>query len=175
MTELTIRPGTLFDLEAITSIYNHYVINTSATFDLQAFATEDRITWFEQFNDGRHPIFVATLLRGGNEPALVGYAYAATFRKKPAYDNTVETTIYIAPDEAGKGVGQRLYEHLLAHLDRVGVRKSIAVITLPNDASIALHNRLGFERAGVLTEVGYKFNQHWDTLWLQRSGPSHRE
>ena len=165
MSDIVIRPGELTDLTAITTIYNYFVVNTSVTFDYEPYQTHEREDWFAQFNDNRHPIFVA-IVNG----TLVGYAYAAGFRKKPAYDNTVETTIYLAPGTEGQGIGSQLYDALLKHLDLTGVHREIAVIALPNDASIALHHRFGFRDKGVLTEVGFKFNQHWDTLWLERPG-----
>ena len=160
-----IRPGRIEDLPALTAIYNHYVTESTATFDLNPFSVEERQPWFDQFNTGVHPLLVATM-----DDAVVGYAYAGRFRAKPAYDQTVESTVYLAPDSQRRGVGSALYEALFAHLDTQPVHRVIAVITLPNEASRALHARFGFREIGTLTHAGYKFGRYCDTLWLERSG-----
>jgi len=165
--QIVIRAGMPGDLAAITQIYNHYIAHTPATFDLEPFTTEQRRPWFSQFGTERHRLFVATA-----DDDLLGFAYSARFRPKAAYDNTVETTIYLRPDATGRGVGSRLYEHLFSTLDRMLVHRAIAVITLPNDASVALHERFGFLTVGDLDEVGFKFDRHWTTRWMQRRRPT---
>ena len=93
---------------------------------------------------------------------------SSRFRVKPAYNNSVETTIYLNPDATGKGIGRRLYAALLDELTSTSVHRCYGVIALPNDASVRLHKQLGFTEAGHLTEVGYKFDRYWDTLWLEK-------
>lgn len=97
---------------------------------------------------------------------VLGYAYATRFRDREAYRWTVEVTVYVAEARQGRGVGRRLYEALLACLRAQGFRTALAVIALPNPASVALHERLGFERAGLLPRVGFKRGEWHDVgLW----------
>lgn len=162
----TIRPGRTADLAAILEIYNHYVEHTVVTFDLAPATAASRRDWIDGFDDDRHPLFV--LEDGGR---LLGYAYAGTLRTRPAYDRSVETTIYLAPDATGTGHGRRLYGHLLTHLEGTDVHRAYGGITDPNPASVALHEALGFRQVGRFSECGRKFDQWWDVLWLERSFP----
>ena len=165
MNALTIREATPGDLESLTAIYNHYVVHTHITFDLQPVTIENRRVWLTHYNqDARYRLFA-----GVKDDQVIGYASSSQFRTKPAYDQSVETTIYLSPDATGHGFGHRLYEHLLQSLDPADVHRCYGVIALPNDASVSLHKRLGFSEAGKLTEVGFKFDQYWDTLWMERS------
>ena len=100
--------------------------------------------------------------RGG---AVVGYAYSASYRTRPAYARTRETSVYLAADAVGQGLGRALYDDLLARLRADGMHIALAVIALPNPASEALHRAYGFERVGVLPEVGYKFDRWIDTAF----------
>ena len=98
MAELRIRPAVRDDLSRLTEIYNYYVMHTPVTFDLEAFTVERRMAWFEQFGPaGRHRLFV-----GEEDGVIIGYAGTARFRPKPAYDTTVETSIYCAPDATSR-------------------------------------------------------------------------
>lgn len=100
---------------------------------------------------------------------VMGYAYSAPFRDRPAYDATRETTIYLAVDARGKGVGLSLYAALLDRLAELGNRLAIGVVAEPNPASEALHRRLDFDYCGVLPAVGEKFGQLWSTsFWVRR-------
>jgi len=165
MVEARIRFVTAADLEAVTRIYNHYVVHTPITFDLEPYTPEARRPWLEQFAPGtRHQLFVAE--RGGR---VVGYAGSGPFRPKAAYATSVEATIYLEPSAQGGGLGTRLYETLFAALEGVDVHRMLAGITLPNDASIALHRRFGFEQLGVMREVGRKHDRYWDVAWLDRA------
>lgn len=155
------QPG---DLPALTELYNHYVRETSITFDIEPWTVEGRERWLWQYAEtGRHQLFVAC-----REGRPVGYAGSTRFRTKAAYETTVETTVYLAPDETGAGLGRRLYETLFDALGREPIRRLVAGITLPNEASLALHRRFGFEDVGVFHEVGFKFERYWDVLWLER-------
>jgi phosphinothricin acetyltransferase len=100
--------------------------------------------------------------------SVVGFAYSGPFRARPAYAATRETSVYLAAGARGTGVGRALYSELLTRLDDAGVHTQVAVVALPNDASEALHRALGFERVGVLREVGRKFGRYIDTAWWQR-------
>ena len=165
----TIRPAVLDDLKEITNIYNHYVENTAITFDTSPWLTEDRMDWFKQFQaETIHQCLVLSTQSTDEGDEIRGYACSSTFRQKPAYDTSVETTIYLHPDATGQGLGRLLYEQLLGNLNQLNIHRVYGIITLPNSGSIRLHESLGFDRIGTLTEVGYKFDQYWDTLWLER-------
>lgn len=162
---IELRPGRLDDLPVLTALYNHYVEHTPITFDTRLFSEAERRPWLEQFAlDGPHRLWVAL-----EEGALLGWACSMRFRVKAAYDTSVETSIYCAPDAVGKGLGRTLYGALFDSLGDTGLHRAYAGITLPNDASIALHERFGFRRVGVYGEVGFKLGRYWDVAWYERA------
>lgn len=162
--EIFVRPAVLTDLPRLTEIYNHYVINTPITFDLEPKTVEERVQWFEQFAPaGRYRLLVAQ-----ENGTVIGYAGTTRFRVKAAYDTTVETTIYCAPESKGKGVGSRLYAALFETIAGEDIRRIVAGYTLPNAASAALHQRFGFKLVGIFTENGRKFGRYWDVAWTER-------
>ena len=164
MEGIQIRPALRDDLPRLTDIYNHFVVNTPVTFDLQPWTVERRVSWFEQFAPlGRYRLLVAV---AGD--VVVGYAGTTKFRGKAAYDTTVETTIYCAPGFEGKGIGRRLYARLIASLAGEQIHRIVAGYVPPNPASAALHERFGFRPVGTFSECGYKFGRYWDTCWLER-------
>ena len=159
------RPGRVDDLPVLTRIYNHYVENTHVTFDLAPFTVEQRREWFDHYGDGgRHRLLVAVA-----DGDLIGYATSGRFRDKAAYDPSVETTVYCAPDAVGRGAGSALYEALFAELAGEDVHQAFAGVALPNEASLRLHRRFGFAEIGTFREVGRKFGRWWDVTWLQRA------
>lgn len=163
-SNITIRAAAENDLPAILEIYNHYVINTSITFDIEPYTVEQRRPWFEQFAPrGRYRLFVAEA-----DGAVVAYAGSHQFRVKAAYDTTVETTIYCAPGSERRGIGAALYTTLFDALAGEDIHMMIGGITMPNDASVALHERFGFVHAGLMHDVGHKFGRYWDVLWMER-------
>jgi phosphinothricin acetyltransferase len=163
---MQIRDATADDLPRLLEIYNHYVEHTHVTFDVEPLSLEERRRWLEGFAiQGPHRLFVAE--EGG---VLAGYASSSTFRVKPAYVRSVETSIYLAPESAGRGVGTLLYAALLEALDAdADVHRAYGGVAIPNDASIALHRRLGFEPVGIFAEVGFKFGRYWDVSWFERA------
>lgn len=162
---IDIRPARPEDLAPLTALYNYYIEQTPITFDLEPYTPEGRRPWFDQFAEtGRHRLLVAT-----QGDALLGYAGCHGFRSKAAYDPSIETTIYLAHDAVGKGLGVRLYEALFEALEGEDVHRAYAGVTLPNDASLALHERFGFEEVGCFREVGRKFDRYWDVVWLERA------
>lgn len=164
---LTITPAGADDLEAINEIYNHYVRTTAITFDLEPKTMDWRREWFAGFGErGRHRLLVA---RDGK--AVLGYASSARHRPKAAYDPSVETSVYLAPGHMGRGIGRSLYEALLRELEGEDVHRAFAGISLPNPASIRLHERCGFRRAGLFSEQGRKFGRYWDVAWYERAFP----
>lgn len=164
MSDIAIRPAVRADLPRLTEIYNHYVVHTPVTFDVEPYTVERRETWFSQFGaSGRYRLLVAE-----ENGAVLGYAGTTRFRPKAAYETTVETTIYCDQRAIGKGIGSRLYGALFDALQSEDIRRIVAGYTLPNPASAALHERHGFKRVGVFTENGRKFGRYWDVAWNER-------
>ncbi len=159
-----IRPARTEDVAAAAAIYAHYVETTAITFDLQVPTEED---WRERLHAAGaagHPWMVA-VERG----AVLGYATAGTFNAKRAYAATVETTVYLTPEATGRGWGSALYGALLTECAARSFHLAVALIALPNPASVALHEALGFRRVGVLAEVGHKLGVWRDVaLWQLR-------
>jgi phosphinothricin acetyltransferase len=163
-TRIEVRPATAGDLAAVNEIYNQYVVEAHYTFDLEPMSIEARREWFTHYAEtGRHRVFVAV-----SEGRVVGYACSGRFRPKPAYETSVETSVYLTPDAIGRGAGSRLYETLFKALEGEDVHRAYAGIALPNPASIGLHERFGFKRAGHFTEQGRKFDRYWDVAWYEK-------
>lgn len=165
MADFAIRTATLDDLDALTDIYNHYVVHSAITFDLRPFASPERRAWFDDHRDsGPHRLLVAC----DKDGRCVGYASSSRWRPKPAYDTTVEVSVYCHPDVCGRGCGTALYRALFAALDREDVQTIVAGISLPNPASLALHERFGFRPVGIFHAVGRKFDRFWNVAWFER-------
>ena len=164
MADVTVRPATPEDLARLTAIYNPYVTDTAITFDVDVCSPEERRGWYAAHTTGPgHRLLVAE-----ESARVVGYAGTGPFRDKRAYDTTVETTIYLAPEATGRGIGSALYTALFAALAGEDVHRAMAGVTLPNLASLALHRRFGFREVGVFRENGRKLGRYWDVLWLER-------
>ena len=101
------------------------------------------------------------------DDSIGGYAYAAPWKERQAYENTVETTIYLRDGVSGQGLGSRLYSELLEELRSKSLHSALGGIALPNDASVRLHERLGFEKVGQLHQVGFKFDRRIDVGYWQ--------
>lgn len=159
-----VRDATSRDLPAVKAIYDEQVRGGIATFDLEP----PPLDYWQQRLDADH------LLVAVDAEEVLGYAYASTYRPRPAYDRTREVSVYLAADARGRGVGRALYDVLLGRLRDDGVHTVLAVVALPNPASEALHRSCGFERVGVLPEVGFKLGRWIDTafyaLVLGRTG-----
>lgn len=158
-----IRPATAEDAAALAAIYAHYVEHSVATFDLEA---PDAAWWTAKLADlaaAGWPFLVAE-----DDEGVAGFAYVAPWRIKPAYRQTVEDTIYLAPGRTGRGTGRALLGALLDAARAVGVRQVVAVVTDSGDpSSLRLHEALGFVPAGRLRAVGMKHGRWLDTLLLQ--------
>jgi phosphinothricin acetyltransferase len=155
------RPARDADLDVVAAIYAHEVRTGVATFDL---APPPRGYWEARLastEPGDH--LVVAEADGG----VLGYAYSSSYRPRPAYAHTREVSVYLAADARRRGLGRRLYGDLLRRLRRDGMHTAVALIALPNDASLALHRACGFEEVGVMREVGRKFDRWIDTAWLQ--------
>jgi phosphinothricin acetyltransferase len=166
MSKTRIRTAEPGDLARITEIYNHYILNTPVTFDVELYTVERREAWLAQFSaTGRHRLIVAE-----ENGIVIGYAATTRFRPKAAYETTVETSIYCAPEVVGKSIGTRLYAELFAMLRGEDIHRFVAGYVLPNAASEALHRRFGFKVVGVFSENGRKFGKYWDVCWVERAG-----
>jgi phosphinothricin acetyltransferase len=165
---MRLRAATPDDSAAIAEIYAPFVSGSSVSFETEPpdeAAMKDRI----EAGGGLYPWLVAE----SGDGSLLGYAYAARFRERPAYRFAVETSVYLRSGASGRGLGRRLYEPLLAILEDQGFTQAIAAITLPNDSSVRLHERLGFERAGTYRQVGWKFGTWHDVgLWQRGLAPA---
>ena len=164
MSEIHVRVAEPHDLVQVNEIYNGFVEDTAITFDTRLTTADERRPWFERFGaKGRYRLVVAE--RDGR---LLGYAGSLPFRSKAAYDTSVELTIYLRPEAQGHGLGERLYRALFDSLAGEDIHLLLAGITLPNAASVRLHERLAFEPVGVFREVGFKLGRYWDVAWYQR-------
>jgi len=162
----TVRDATVEDLPAIAAIYTHYTLRTTTTFNI---AVRSPAEWRERFEQniasGPHLLLVAE-----RDGAVVGLVETQQFRPRPAYDRSVEVSIYVAPDQLGRGIGRVLFDQLFARLDGdERFHRAFSIIALPNEASIALHERCGFVHRGTLTEAGFKFGQYLDVAYYERA------
>ena len=164
MSDVTIRRVEPRDLPALLAIYNHYVVHTPITFDLEPRTLAQRQEWLDQFApSGKYQCFVAA--RGAQ---TIGWACSAKFKEKEAYATSIETSIYLAPDEGGKGLGRRLYKTLFDALKGEDIHRAFGGITQPNEASVACHKAVGFEHIGTYREIGRKFGKFWDVALYLR-------
>lgn len=158
---MRIRAAIADDAAAIAAIYAPYVTGTVVSFETEA-PDADEIARRMTDGDGLYPWFVACDPDSGT---VLGYAYGAAFRSRPAYRFSVETTVYVADGAQRRGIGTQLYKILLPVLEMQGYAQAIAAITLPNQASVILHERLGFRQAGTYEKVGFKFRE-WRSVGL---------
>lgn len=154
------------DLPAIVDLYNFYVTNSPATFEVAPVTVTERRGWFAEHSvGGPHRLFVAE----GSPGTVVGWATTSPFRPRAAYATTVETSVYCRPEARGQGIGTGLYAALFRSIATEAVERAVAGVTLPNPASVALHGRFGFRHVGTFTRVGRKFGRYWDVAWFERA------
>lgn len=159
---IAIRAARPADAGPIADIYAPYVASGTISFELEPPDTRTMARRMAA-SDGLYPWIVAT---EGEDGGLLGYAYATRFRDRPAYAYVVETSIYLSGAVQGQGTGRLLYEALIGTLRAQGFTQAIGVVALPNPGSIALHEAVGFRRAGVYREVGYKQGRWIDVgIW----------
>ena len=151
-----IRACTTADAAAICDIYNPYVRETVITFEEAPVAPAEMARRIGEVT-ARFPWLVAD-----EQGCIVGYAYATAWKARSAYRFSVETTVYVAPGSMRRGLGTELYSELLAALRRLDVHCAVGGIALPNPASVALHEKLGFEKIGQFVEVGRKLDRWVD-------------
>ena len=158
---MLIRPAQTADAQAIAAIYGYYVRETCITFACEEPSADH---YAAQITEGRYPFLVAE-----ESGEVVGFAYAAEFRPKDAYRWDVELTIYLQPGREGQGTGSLLMEALLGYLSYLGYMTVYSCVTIPNERSVALHRRFGFEELGVFPSTGYKHGRWHGVLWLSKT------
>ena len=166
---MEIRNATRDDAAAIAAIYNPYVATTCITFETNAVSAHEMQQRIRETTDALLPWLVAT-----ENGAIVGFAYASRWKGRCAYRHSAESTVYVDPSSKGKGVGRALYRELIERLRGQGIRAVIGGIALPNEASIGLHERLGFEKVAHFKQVGFKQDRwidvgYWELLITEHS------
>jgi L-amino acid N-acyltransferase YncA len=163
--EALVRAASEADMAAVRDIYAHYVLHSVATFEETPPTLEDMLARRRASVDLGLPYLVA---EGRGE--ILGFAYAAAYRSRPAYRFTIEDSVYVAEGLSGRGIGSALLGELIARCEGGPWRQMVAVVgDSANSASIALHRRFGFELAGTLRSVGFKHGRWIDTPILQRA------
>jgi phosphinothricin acetyltransferase len=150
------------DIEAVTTIYNHYVTSSIISFEELPVSTAELSGRIKAVQNLHYPWLVAE-----EEKNIVGFAYAGKCRERSAYKHSVEITVYLAPEYTAKGWGSKLYQALFEELKKEKVHVVIAGIALPNPASVALHEKMGLQKVAHFKEVGFKFNQWIDVGYWQ--------
>lgn len=157
---MVIRQAELTDLQEMLDIYNHEVISGVATLDITPCTYEQRKVWFNEHNKESHPLIVAE-----HKGRVVGYASLSAFRNKDAYNTTAELSVYVLPDFRMIGVATELVECIIqiAKSDK-NLHTIVSVITSGNSASIAFHEKIGFEYCGTIKNAAFKFDKFIDIL-----------
>ena len=160
--DIKIQAATEADASALIEIYNPYILETTVTFEEQAIAPSDMASRVAEADNAGLPFLVARA-----EAAPVGFAYAGKWKGRCAYRHSAETTVYVGRDHWRRGVGKALYSALLDLLQKSGMHAAIGGIALPNESSVALHERLGFKKVAQFREVGFKFDRWVDVGYWQ--------
>ena len=155
------KPG---DAQRICEIYNYYVAETIVTFEEEPVSEEEMAYRMEE-TSARYPWLVCE-----EESRVVGFAYASRWQSRCAYRYSAETTVYLDPQFTGRGLGTQLYRALIERLKNTSLHSLIGAIALPNEVSIALHEKLGFEKIGQFKQVGWKFGRwidvgYWELIF----------
>ncbi len=158
----TLRPATNSDLPAINAIYNHYVLNSTCTYQTEPSTAEEREAWFAAHGP-EHPVVVAE-----EAGVVIGWGSLSRFHPREAYRHSVEDSVYIHPEWLGRGLGSLLLGHLLEQAKELGHHTVLGGIDADQVASIALHQRFGFVQVSHLKEVGFKYGRWLDVIWMQR-------
>ena len=164
VSDVAIRPAAIADAAAVAAIYNPYIRDTVITFEEVEVSTEEIASRMRTVAAASLPWLVLEAA-----DAVVGYAYASKWHARSAYRHTAESTIYLAQPACGRGHGRRLYTALLDQLRRLPIHVVVGGIALPNPASVALHEKLGFNKVAHYLEVGRKFDRWIDVGTWQLS------
>jgi phosphinothricin acetyltransferase len=162
--ETTVRNAIVSDLPQIIEIRNYYILNTKALFETEPSSFQERLSWFNRYkNQGPYQIWVADL-----DDKILGYAFSSPYRAGDYFDRTIETSIYLHPEAKGQGIGSLLYTHLFEELKNENLVTAVAGIALPNEASVALHKKFGFQEVGIFKNYAEKNGKLISSLWLQK-------
>jgi len=163
---IIVRDARPEDLPAVAAIHTHFTLRTTNTVNTEVRTPRD---WRERYDDhvvnGPYHLLVAEA-----DGAVAGFVETQRFRPKPAYDRSVELSVYVAPDRTHGGIGSALYTALFPRLTAEGrMHRAFAIVALPNEPSVAFHLRHGFVHRGTLTEAGYKFGRYLDIAYFERA------
>ncbi len=161
MTEL-IRPATRNDSPRMNEIYNQTIVDNYVSFAVDPWTIEMREQWWDERPD-ELPTLVLEI-----EGEVMGVSFGSRYRPKAAYESSVETTIVLDSSVLGRGLGTRLLGALVDELTLRGFHRAIAIISLPNDGSVALHHKLGYRTIGIMSETGFKLGRYWDVAMMER-------
>ncbi len=158
---MLIRPATLQDQPGILEIYNESVLHSTATFDTDPRTPEKQLEWFNR-HKANHPVLVAE-----DDGKIAGWASLSPWSDRCAYDSTVEVSVYLAPEQRGKGLGFQLLQQVTEAGRKVGNHTVISRISSDNLASIRIHEKAGYSTVGTMKEVGFKFGRFLDVVMMQ--------
>ncbi|HRS38531.1 MAG: GNAT family N-acetyltransferase [Bacteroidota bacterium] len=158
---MLIRPATLQDQPGILEIYNESVLHSTATFDTDPRSPEKQLEWFNR-HKANHPVLVAE-----DDGKIAGWASLSPWSDRCAYDSTVEVSVYLAPEQRGKGLGFQLLQQVTEAGRKAGNHTVISRISSDNLASIRIHEKAGYSTVGTMKEVGFKFGRFLDVVMMQ--------
>ncbi len=159
---MEIRPARLEDAEAIRSIYNHEVVSGTSTFDIRERSLAEQRAWLSE-RSGAHVVLVAEI-----DGVVVGFGSLSKYKERPAYNGTVENSVYVSPGQQGLGIGRALLDALVERARDHGFHTLIARIGHESEGSIAVHAKAGWVEIGREREVGRKFGRWLDIVIMQR-------
>lgn len=163
--EFIIRPASPHDWNEIILIYNYYILNSVFNFEYEICTMESRLPWFQQFqNQTPYQLWVSC----NKDNQVTGYAASTPFNLTAGYHTSVNISIYCHPEYINRGLGSKLLQTLIEQMQRNNIHRMYAGITIPNYLSLQLFKKFGFMQAAYYHEVGYKFNQYWDVVWLEK-------
>ena len=159
---MEIRLASIADAHAIAEIYNYYIQMSHATFETEPLDDSEMSRRINETFSSNYPFLVCEI-----ENEIAGYAYGRRYRPRAAYQHSIEISVYVRPDFENRRVGTRLYERLIPEIVGLGFHAIIAGVSLPNDASVKLHEKFGFEKVAHFREVGFKFGRWIDVGYWQ--------
>ncbi len=159
---MIIRPAIPEDADTIATIYNHYILNSIATFEEEPVTSSEMLSRLEKIQISGLPWLVAE-----KDGVVIGYAYAGKWHARSAYRYTVEVSVYTAHNSDSKGLGTQLYEFLFDELRTLSIKSVIGMLAIPNEASVALHEKFGMKKVAHLEKVGFKFDTFIDVGYWQ--------
>jgi len=163
MESILLRDAGPDDLPRISEIYNHYVLHSTCTYQLEPETLADRQEWFAEHSPARYPVVVVEI-----DGQVAGWGSLSKFHRRAGYDPTAEPSVYIADGFHRRGLGRMILENLIERARAAGFHSLIGGASADQTASILLQESLGFARVGQLKEVGYKFGRRLDVVYLQR-------